>query len=100
MDAQGKLGLMLEDLEVFEGDPVEKWQNVLLHASQKLVRAELERLLELQALSALLLEEAGLEEKLEESLKTCKCDSALQRRVQTKKIDLVMTSMANILGHE
>ncbi|MFC3847118.1 DUF2018 family protein [Helicobacter baculiformis] len=87
-------------LEVFEGDPVEKWGDVILHASQKPVRAELERLLELQALSAFLLEEVGLEERLEDLLKQCKFDQALQARVQAKKIDLVMTSMANILGHE
>ncbi|WP_121021965.1 DUF2018 family protein [Helicobacter vulpis] len=86
--------------ELFEGDPIEKWGDVLLHASQKLVRAELERLLELQALSALLLEEAGLEEKLEGLLKSCKFDPALQARARAKKIDLVMTSMANVLGHE
>ncbi|WP_104696298.1 DUF2018 family protein [Helicobacter salomonis] len=92
---------MSDDLfGVFEGDPIEKWGDVLLHASQKLVRAELERLLELQALSALLLEEAGLEGKLEESLKQCKLDHALRERVRAKEIDLVMTSMANVLGHE
>ncbi|WP_104749523.1 DUF2018 family protein [Helicobacter cynogastricus] len=90
----------MNSFEVFDGDPIEKWGDVLLHASQKLVRAELERLLELQAISALLLEEADLEEKLEEMSKLCKLDSGLQERVQTKKIDLVMTSMANILGHE
>ncbi|WP_120944389.1 MULTISPECIES: DUF2018 family protein [Helicobacter] len=86
--------------EIFEGDPIEKWGDVILHASQKPVRAELERLLELQALSALLLEEAGLEEKLETQLKQYRLDHSLEERVRAKKIDIVITSMANILGHE
>ncbi|CRF41831.1 DUF2018 family protein [Helicobacter ailurogastricus] len=92
---------MLRDLEVLEGDPLEKWGEILLHASPKRSFEELERFLEWQALSMLFFEEAGLEDKFEALLEQLRFDPALQEKVHAKKVDLAIQSMAHILsGHE
>ncbi|MFA4846664.1 DUF2018 family protein, partial [Helicobacter pylori] len=38
------------ELEIFEGNPLDKWNDIIFHASKKLSKKELERLLELLAL--------------------------------------------------
>lgn len=68
--------------EIFEGDPIQKWKEVILHANPSVVGFELERILE--RLASLELEKEGREEDLE--------------RLKQIKIDLVIQSMGNILS--
>ncbi|GMB92892.1 hypothetical protein NHP200010_06030 [Helicobacter bizzozeronii] len=90
-----------DDLHVLAGDPIQKWGDVILHASSKRTREELERLLEAQALCEILLEDLGLQDKFSALLKQQHVDGALQERVQAKKMDLAIQSMALVLsGHE
>ncbi|BCD48141.1 hypothetical protein NHP194003_13450 [Helicobacter suis] len=91
----------MDDLEVFEGDPLEKWAEVIVHASFKRSFEELDKLLETRALCELLLEEEGFLEKFNALSQQNRLDSALQDRIHARKVDLAIDSMARILsGHE
>lgn len=103
MDAEGKFGLSVhdEDLHVLAGDPIQKWGDVILHASQKRTREELDRLLERQALCEVILEDLGLQDRFCNLLEQHRIDASLQERVHAKKVDMAIQSMALVLGgHE
>lgn len=68
--------------ELFEGSPIEKWKEIILHANPSVVSRELERILE--ELARAELQKEGLEESLENLNKV--------------KQDLAIHSMGNILS--
>ncbi|WP_104748814.1 DUF2018 family protein [Helicobacter cetorum] len=86
------------DLEIFEGNPLDKWNDILFHASKKLSKKELERLLELLALQEVFLEEENLDTKFKLFANALTIDSELQKKIESKKIDITIQSMANILS--
>ncbi|AFI06248.1 DUF2018 family protein [Helicobacter cetorum] len=85
-------------LEIFEGSPLDKWNDILFHASRKLSKKELERLLELLALLETFIEEEDLEEKFRFFANALTCNEELQQRIESRKTDIVIQSMANILS--
>ncbi|MGL2443388.1 DUF2018 family protein [Helicobacter pylori] len=86
------------ELEIFEGNPLDKWNDIILHASRKLSKKELERLLELLALLETFIEKEGLEEEFESFAKALRMDEELQQKIESRKTDIVIQSMANILS--
>ncbi|NGP15596.1 DUF2018 family protein [Helicobacter pylori] len=83
-------------LEIFEGNPLDKWNDIIFHASRKLSKKELERLLELLALLETFIEKEDLEEKFESFAKALR--EELQQKIESRKTDIVIQSMANILS--
>ncbi len=106
MDARSPFGLSnyevsmrdYSELEIFEGNPLDKWNDIVFHASRKLSKKELERLLELLALLEAFIEKENIEEKFESFAKALRIDEALQQTVEGKKTDFAIQSMANILS--
>ncbi len=86
------------ELEIFEGNPLDKWNDIIFHASKKLSKKELERLLELLALLETFIEKEDLEEKFESFAKALRIDEELQQKIESRKTDIVIQSMANILS--
>ncbi|WP_305861251.1 DUF2018 family protein [Helicobacter pylori] len=88
------------ELEIFEGNPLDKWNDIIFHASKKLSKKELERLLELLALLETFIEKEDLEEKFESFAKALRMrmDEELQQKIESRKTDIVIQSMANILS--
>lgn len=68
--------------EIFEGDPIEKWKEIIFHANPSVVSQELERMLE--ELAILELQKEGKEINLE--------------NLARAKQDLAIQSMGNILS--
>ncbi|MCE3039604.1 DUF2018 family protein [Helicobacter anatolicus] len=89
---------MWEDLEVLQGNPVQKWQDIVFHANRSLVQKQLENLLERLALCETLIHEEGLEDKLLEKARILHFDEDLQQDIGNKKADLAIESMAKILS--
>ena len=50
-----------KELEILEGDPIDKWSEIILHASPTLAKQELERILELLAIYEVAFEESGMD---------------------------------------
>ncbi|MFP6116351.1 DUF2018 family protein [Helicobacter pylori] len=86
------------ELEIFEGNPLDKWNDIIFHASKKLSKKELGRLLELLALLETFIEKEYLEEKFESFAKALRMDEELQQKIESRKTDIVIQSMANILS--
>lgn len=86
------------ELEIFEGNPLDKWNDIIFHASKKLSKKELERLLELLALLETFIEKEDLEEKFESFTKALRINEELQQKIESRKTDIVIQSMANILS--
>ncbi|WP_104713521.1 DUF2018 family protein [Helicobacter cetorum] len=86
------------NLEIFEGSPLDKWNDILFNASKKLSKKELERLLELVALLETFIEEENLEEKFRFFANTLTSNEGIQQKVETKQNDIAIQSMANILS--
>lgn len=89
---------MWEDLEVLQGSPVKKWQDIIFNANQNLAQKELERLLELLAVCEYVIQKEDLEEQVEKVLKTLKFDCAIQEDIKKQKNNLAIESMAKILS--
>lgn len=68
--------------EIFEGDPIEKWKEIILHAHSRAVYDELDHLLTEWARFEL--QKDGVEESLD--------------NLNAKKRDLAIQSMASILS--
>ncbi|RDU69511.1 DUF2018 domain-containing protein [Helicobacter cholecystus] len=68
--------------ELFEGSPIAKWKEIILHASPSCVEEELERLLE--ELAVYELQQEG--------------EEINAQSINRKKCDLAITSMSKILS--
>lgn len=80
----------LSKLEVLQGDPVQKWIEVMQNASPTLVAQELERLLELLAVFELAFEKSGADLR--------KFIHTHQDSIKTQKQNIAIESMAKILS--
>ncbi|WP_104697875.1 MULTISPECIES: DUF2018 family protein [unclassified Helicobacter] len=89
---------MWKDLEILQGDPLDKWKEIIFHADRKIVQKELDRLLELLAFFEILMGENGLESELEKKIKAIKVDELLQKKIKNYKNNFAIASMAEILS--
>lgn len=80
----------LNGLEVLSGDPVQKWSDIILHASPTLAKKELDRILELLATYELAFEESGAD--VRKFIHTHEAAIAAQKR------NIAIESSANILS--
>ncbi|MDO7253584.1 DUF2018 family protein [Helicobacter cappadocius] len=87
-----------DNLEVLQGNPLEKWKDIIFNASRTLSSAELDRLLELQAIYEIILEEHSLDGKLREFYVKLDDDLDLQDRLKHQKSNIAIESMAKILS--
>ncbi|PAF43379.1 DUF2018 family protein [Helicobacter sp. 11S03491-1] len=87
-----------DELEVLEGDPIQKWKDVVFNASRKLSADELEKILEMQAIYEIIFEEHGLEGKLREFYIRLKEDTLLEQKLKHHKNNIAIESMAKILS--
>lgn len=78
---------------MFDSTPLEKWQEIIRHASPTLVGLELESLLERLAGYELLLEKQGV--RLDSSFESLRATQELQER----RDSLAIESMARILSN-
>lgn len=78
------------DLEVLEGDPTQKWSEIILHASPTLAKKELDRLLELLAIYEVAFEESGVD--LRKFIHTHK------EAIEAQKRNIAIESSAKILS--
>lgn len=87
-----------DDLEVLQGDPIQKWKEIIFNASRGLAEAEIERFLELQALYEIALEEHGLEGKMRELYLRLEDDKDFREKLKHQKNNIAIESMAKILS--
>ncbi|PAF53339.1 hypothetical protein BKH42_06365 [Helicobacter sp. 13S00482-2] len=87
-----------DNLEVLQGNPLEKWKDIIFNASKTLSSLELDRLLELQAIYEIILEDHSLDGKLREFYVKLDDDLQLQERLKHQKINIAIESMAKILS--
>lgn len=80
----------LHDLEVLAGDPVQKWSEIILHASPTLAKKELDRILELLATYEVAFEESGADMR--------KFIHTHQEQITAQKRNIAIESSANILS--
>lgn len=78
------------DLEVLQGDPINKWGDIILNASPTLAKKELDRILEMLAVYELAFEESGAD--LRKFLHTHK------EAIQAQKRNIAIESSAKILS--
>lgn len=88
----------VDTMEIFEGNPISKWKEVIFNASRTLASNELERLLEELALYELALEEQETQVNLRELYYKVHHDEALKVKFQQTKNSLAMESMSKILS--
>lgn len=88
----------LDNMEVFEGDPIHKWKEIVFNASRTLASNELERLLDELALYEMAFEAQEKPANLREFFYNVHHDSALKQRFMDKKNSLAIESMAKILS--
>lgn len=87
-----------DDLEVLQGNPLEKWKDIIFNASRTLSSAELERLLELQAIYEMMIEDHSLDGKLREFYVKLESDEELKEKLKHYKNNIAIESMAKILS--
>lgn len=87
-----------DGLEVLQGSPVEKWKDVIFNASKTLTGLELERLLELQAIHEIILEELELESRVKEIFIGMQENEELYEKIKHQKNNIAIESMAKILS--
>lgn len=87
-----------DGLEVLQGSPVEKWKDVIFNASRTLASLELERLLELQAIYEIVLEESELEGRLKEIFIGMQENEELYKKIKHQKNNIAIESTAKILS--
>lgn len=87
-----------DGLEVLQGSPVEKWKDVIFNASRTLASLELERLLELQAIYEIILEESELEGRLKEIFIGMQENEELYEKIKHQKNNIAIESTAKILS--
>ena len=84
--------------EIFEGNPIDKWKDIIFNASRGLAEAEIERLLETLAIYELLLEEQDLSVNMRDFFYKSTHDSNLKKQIKERKISIAMESMSKILS--
>ncbi|RDU73295.1 DUF2018 domain-containing protein [Helicobacter anseris] len=85
-------------MEILEGDPIGRWEEIVFAANKGIVSRELQRLIEYIAICEILIEDERLEEKLQKVLKALQYDERIKELVRKNKNDIVIASMANILS--
>ena len=86
------------DSEIFEGEPIGKWKDIIFHASRTLASNELERILEELALYELALQEHGIEINRRDLYYRSHHDADFKQRLQEHKNSLAIESMSKILS--
>ncbi|RDU67484.1 DUF2018 domain-containing protein [Helicobacter didelphidarum] len=88
----------LDSMEIFEGNPINKWKEVVFNASRTLAENEIERLLETLALYELALEEQDSQINLRDFFYKAHHDEHLKQQFHERKNSLAMESMSKILS--
>lgn len=81
----------------FEGTPLEKWKEIILHASPTLVGNELEEILKKVALQEMMLESLGVNTAEMTNLFYANEDKLAQ--LEERTANLAIESMGKILGN-
>ncbi|CBG40521.1 DUF2018 family protein [Helicobacter mustelae] len=89
---------MWEDLEVLQGDPLQKWREIVFHANRNIAEKQLDLLLTRVAIVEKILQEADLEERYSKLRRQLGGDQELQSEIHARKVDLAIESMASILS--
>lgn len=88
----------LDNMEIFEGSPIDKWKEVIFNASRTLANKEIERLLEELALYEMAFEAEEKPTNLREFFYNIHHDAEFKKRFLEKKNSLAIESMAKILS--
>lgn len=88
----------LDNMEVFEGNPIDKWKEVIFNASRTLAHKEIERLLEELALYEMAFEAEEKPVNLREFFYNIHHDVEFKQQFLEKKNSLAIESMAKILS--
>ncbi|MDY5184399.1 DUF2018 family protein [Helicobacter trogontum] len=88
----------LDNMEVFEGNPIDKWKEVIFNASRTLAHKEIERLLEELALYEMAFEAEEKPVNLREFFYNIHHDAEFKQQFLEKKNSLAIESMAKILS--
>lgn len=86
------------DSEIFEGEPVSKWKEIIFHASRTLATNELDRLLEELALYELAFDECDIEFDMRDFYHKTHHDDKFKKALQERKNSLAIESMSKILS--
>lgn len=85
-------------MDILEGDPVDRWKEIVFAANKGIVSKELQRLIEYLAVCEVVIEKENLEERLQKAFDDLQCDVELKELIRKNKNDIVIESMANILS--
>lgn len=88
----------IDNMEVFEGSPIEKWKEVIFNASRVLANKEIERLLEELALYEMAFEAEEKPTNLREFFYNVYHNEDFKQKFLEKKNSLAIESMAKILS--
>lgn len=88
----------IDDMEIFEGNPIEKWKEVIFNASRTLTNKELERLLDELALYEMVFEAEEKPKNIREFFYNVHHDVEFKQMFLAKKNSLAIESMAKILS--
>lgn len=88
----------MENLEIFQGEPLDKWKEIVLNIDNRIIQKEMERLLDLLAVYEMIIEKRGLEAEIEEVIKEARKDELLKEKIKKHKNNLAISSMAEILS--
>lgn len=88
----------LDNMEIFEGSPIDKWKEIIFNANRSLAENELERLLEELALYEMAFEEQGTQINLRDLFYKAHHDETLKQRFNDIKKNLALESMSKILS--
>lgn len=83
----------MDNDDIFEGSPIDKWLEIVFHSHRSLAEAELRRILENLALCEMLLDEV----EPDWERKITKLKHALDEKTQSRVANLAIESMGNIL---
>ncbi|MDU7693046.1 MAG: DUF2018 family protein [Helicobacter sp.] len=86
--------------EILDGDPLEKWAQILVHANPTSVRRELERILGLIAIYEIICEENDIDPEKRIKQLSRVIDEDMIEKLTNKKQSLAIESMAKVLGQE
>ncbi|RDU71661.1 DUF2018 domain-containing protein [Helicobacter aurati] len=84
--------------EIFEGEPISKWKDIIFHASRTLANNELERLLEELALYELAFDEYDVEINMRDFYHKTHYDERFKQALKERKNSLAIESMSKILS--
>lgn len=87
----------MEDLEILQGDPIKRWEEIIFGANRSIVAKELQRLLECLAFFEFFLEKEDLESKMQ-TYYTLLDNQEMRDLIKKYKNDIAITSMTKILS--